>query len=423
MTLRLKQRVLREETRSGTYIEDRTYPSPSQIRSEWGWTYRDRQVTLSEGHAWPKDRGVRDAGGDFDTIKLTFKSDAESRTYYTGVHHDAIGSDYYTGDVSCSVSQPGPAQFRTVYENPMDYFSFVPSSSEEKLMAIGSEFVASALPTNPTASASVAIAEFYREGIPRMVGSTVLRDKTSFFRSLGGEYLNLEFGWKPLVNDVRQAAKAIIDSDAILKQLVRDSGRDVHRRRYSQKMRWSEIAWDANVPAASGLPGWIFASPNRHQQIHSYERRNWFSGCFTYHYDPGHMSEVERIVTQARLLYGIELTPETLWNLAPWSWLVDWVTNVGPVLHNLSAFQNDGLVMRYGYVMEENLRDVRYINDRGDIPFGTDLPPRVVERFRGIRKLRRKATPFGFGLDAAGFSTRQWAILAALGITRVPRTL
>jgi hypothetical protein len=35
------------------------------------------------------------------------------------------------------------------------------------------------------------------------------------------------------------------------------------------------------------------------------------------------------------------------------------------------------------------------------------------------RKERIKATPFGFGLVDSDFTNRQWAILAALGITRL----
>jgi hypothetical protein len=135
------------------------------------------------------------------------------------------------------------------------------------------------------------------------------------------------------------------------------------------------------------------------------------------------MSEVSRIATQARLLYGLELSPEVVWNLAPWSWLIDWVAEVGPLMINVSAFSQDGLVLRYGYVMEENFRRVTRINQRANVPRGTDLPREVRETFTGKRLMRRKATPYGFGLDFGGFSARQWSILGALGITLAPRRL
>jgi hypothetical protein len=41
--------------------------------------------------------------------------------------------------------------------------------------------------------------------------------------------------------------------------------------------------------------------------------------------------------------------------------------------------------------------------------------------YRSERKERWKATPYGFGLNMAGFTDQQWAILAALGMTKSPR--
>lgn len=423
MTLTVKHRILSETSRSGVYTLDWTSSNNGFRYFPWAWTYKSRQVTKSEGHAWPKDRGIRDAGGDFDTIKLTFRTSAKKGPYFTNPLYDGLGFGFYSGDLTSTDSRGAPIEFAAEYPDKTSYFNFCPSSGEATILAKGTEFVAQSIPTNSIASASVSLAELYREGLPSMIGAAFLRDKASFFRSLGSEYLNLEFGWKPLVNDLKAAAKAVIASEDVLKQLQRDSGRDVHRRRYSPTQKWVANTYDSWVPGINQMPGNVFSGLNTHREVDEFERTNWFSGCFTYHYDPGSMSELERMVTQARILYGIELTPEVLWNLAPWSWLVDWVSNVGPVLHNLSAFQSDGLVMRYGYVMEFNSRTRRVIGAYDKIPVGTNLPHSVVEEFSGIRKLRRRATPYGFGLDIAGFSTRQWAILAALGITKAPRVL
>jgi hypothetical protein len=132
------------------------------------------------------------------------------------------------------------------------------------------------------------------------------------------------------------------------------------------------------------------------------------------------MSEASRIATQARLLYGLELTPEVVWNLAPWSWLVDWVTNVGSVLHNVSAFQSDGLVMPYAYVMDQSFHKTERVI--GPFHVFPDITQKGVQ-YRSIvtkveRKTRIKASPFGISLIESQFTNRQWAILAALGITR-----
>ncbi len=427
MTYVTRRRTLRTHHRSGVSTRDRTKVGLGIEYFPWDVTFHDRQITTSEGHRWPKGRGVRDVGGNFDTIKLSFRSSDLGGSYYaTGI--PSATSDFgYNGSCTANVTAAlgaNPLAFTKPDASDAEILAWVPTSSEGALTALGTSMIANTIPTNPTVDGSVALAELYREGIPSMIGAAFLRDKASFFRSLGSEYLSLEFGWKPLVSDLKSAAKAIIDSDEILKQLARDSGKNVRRRRSLQRQTtFSSNGLQSNVVFMSALGSGWFDSASTYRVSELQTRQQSFSGCYTYHYDPGHMSTVERISTQARLLYGLELTPEVLWNLAPWSWLVDWVTDVGPLLGNLSAFQQDGLVLRYGYVMEENFRRVRRTNERGNIPKGTSLPRSVTETFVGKRQVRRKATPYGFGLDFAGFSARQWSILLALGITRAPGRL
>jgi hypothetical protein len=282
--------------------------------------------------------------------------------------------------------------------------------------------ISNVIPTNPVVSGSVSLAEFFREGVPAMVGATLLKDKASVFRRLSKEHLSYQFGWLPLVSDIKSAAKAVMESEKILKQLARDSGKRVHRRTHLQPEIWdSEVTTGSFYP--SGIGPWAISSYPVVDWSDTKRRSSSFSGCFIYHFDPGDMSNLSRIATEARLLYGLELTPETLWNLAPWSWLVDWMANVGPLLHNVSAFQNDGLVMHYGYEMDHVQRVIaRRISNI--VPrAGNYLPSGVSVTLNMDRKTRRKATPFGFGLLDSQFTVRQWSILAALGITRAPRSL
>ena len=122
-----------------------------------------------------------------------------------------------------------------------------------------------------------------------------------------------------------------------------------------------------------------------------------------------------RAATRASVLLGIELTPEVLWNLTPWSWAADWFANMGDVLSNVSDFANDGLVMHYGYMMETS--HVTHTYDlHGHGLNGVESP--LTLTFENIQKQRIKASPFGFGLTWESFTPRQLAILAALGISR-----
>jgi len=103
--------------------------------------------------------------------------------------------------------------------------------------------------------------------------------------------------------------------------------------------------------------------------------------------------------------------------------LADWKLNIGQVLSNMSAFQNDNLVLRYGYIMQTITVDVTHRTTGLQTRPGTWNPSAVVTTFRSERKIRQRATPYGFGLDPKNFSESQWAILGALGMTMAPKIL
>jgi predicted RNA methylase len=87
-------------------------------------------------------------------------------------------------------------------------------------------------------------------------------------------------------------------------------------------------------------------------------------------------------------------------------------------LHNLNAFAANGLVMRYGYMMEHTIVKHTYshvgpsgITGKPDMT----VPPLVLVT---ETKKRIGANPFGFGVDWNGLSSFQLSIAAALGLSR-----
>jgi hypothetical protein len=117
-----------------------------------------------------------------------------------------------------------------------------------------------------------------------------------------------------------------------------------------------------------------------------------------------------------REILGLDLTPSTLWNLAPWTWAVDWFSNAGDVISNMSDWQDDGLVLRYGYMMEHSRATYAYTFE-GPTGLNGSLRPQPVV-YVSESKRRVKATPFGFGLTWGGLTPIQLAIAAALGISK-----
>jgi hypothetical protein len=129
------------------------------------------------------------------------------------------------------------------------------------------------------------------------------------------------------------------------------------------------------------------------------------------------------VVRQVNFLLGTEITLDTIWQLTPWSWLFDWFGNVGDILTNASYIGSDGLVLRYGYLMNHVKIVQKYHMPSGATFRGGAKTGPIYNTLTFESKERTRATPYGFGSSLSSLSEKQWAILGALGLTRAPKTL
>jgi len=233
------------------------------------------------------------------------------------------------------------------------------------------------------------------------------------------------FGWLPLQQDISDLTKGMVELDRLITQYENNAGKVVRRRYdFPPDVKDEETVLIGNRSVVlMPTTGLFFRSGSSTGQV--IRRRTtvvqrWFSGAFTYHLPTGYDrakigSYANRVVEE----FGLDLDPEVLWNLAPWSWAVDWFGTVGDALHNYQSWVADGLVMRYGYIMEHTIvRDtLTFVGDSGLLPQYPGRPDNLVLVTES--KVRRQATPFGFGLQLSGLTARQQAIVAALGISRV----
>jgi hypothetical protein len=309
------------------------------------------------------------------------------------------------------------------------YYPNTQPSSNSFLDVLGTKAIAGCSPSNPTTDLSVAAGELIKEGIPKLIGSSIgaLRNMSGRKRRkyLASEYLNYQFGWKPLVDSIMETSMTIVNADKIISSYERDSGRLV-RRSYDFPEETTTSISDIAVnvsPWTYGASGAIIDWPTLNQGKvvlkQTTSTRRWFRGAFSYYVPPpdGKRNSMARQVILARKTLGLSLTPDVVWNLSPWSWMFDWFFNAGDVLKNWSAWAIDNQVLMYGYLMEHKVQENHYtfIGERTGY-VQDQQPPTMI--FRSESKYRRKATPYGFGLNWDGFSPRQWAILSALGITR-----
>lgn len=393
----------------GATLEGSYYGFPWTTDPTPGYEINGKQVTVSEGHPFNprKNNGLADLGGPFFTQKWYVELN-NTRRSISGCDATGQACAHYEGPVFPVSPQ----------ENlwPQEIHS-----GNTSLDAYGATAIARCKPTNSVADASTFLGELLKDRIPDLVGSTFWKDRTSRAKSAGDEFLNVQFGWKPLVNDIRKFCGGVTNADAILKQYERDSG-GVVRRRFDfpvLRSRTTEM-YGSNGSVSLRTSANALLDPTDFGQAMVTEEkvtRRWFSGAFTYHLPSGYDSrdKMSRYALLADKVLGLHLTPEVVWNLSPWSWAVDWFSSTGDVISNLSDWSADGLVMRYGYMMEHTI--VRRTYSRSN----SGLKPRTYAlpiSFVIETKVRRKANPFGFGITFSGLSPVQVAIAAALGLSR-----
>jgi hypothetical protein len=423
-----RSRVFNERDMTFTDTVTRVTTGQVLVSNSSSLRVSDSQETWSQETLWPQWQRMKrrarargrtsgivssklDVGSGFQTIRRSY---SDNRKEIGGIPDRVyIGSRYvWNGPILGS--------------NPNQSFSgggsYYPglnlAAISAEMITKGATAISRTIPTNPVVGVGVAVGESM-ERLPRLPGSALLGRAGNVSKKFADEYLNLEFGVKPMISDIRDTYETVKETNRLLDQLRRDSGRLVRRRyefpterTYTLQSSGTGYSYPArNTVAYDGQGPWTV-----HRET---VKRVWFSGAYTYYYDqsPGLWGDLKRREQEGNRLFGARLTPSLIWELSPWSWAADWKTNAGDVISNISAFSRDGLVMRWGYIMMDYT--VTDIHTR-DVRLHTGGVARSVQRFETRLKKRLKATPYGFGLDPdwKDFSSRQLAILGALGISR-----
>jgi hypothetical protein len=232
-----------------------------------------------------------------------------------------------------------------------------------------------------------------------------------------GEFLNYQFGVAPTASDLSGLRKSAQTAEEKLSQLERDSGKLIRRRYDYEAESTREVVGTSDgqfLWLAGGVPTSVYLQQGgklTHEKLTS--KRAWFSGAFTYHLPP--KGEWRRKIAELDYLYGVKPGIDTAWNLVPFSWLADWQSNMGDVASNIDAFAQDGLVMKYGYLMCEQTTVHRVTLENVVCLDGVWQPLKTTAEIVATTQQRSGANPFGFGVDPTSLTGRQTAILAALG--------
>jgi hypothetical protein len=317
-----------------------------------------------------------------------------------------------------------------VANGPIGFTAYnLPSGpSDLEMYSIGSTGIARSAPNDPNASLATTIGELrVGKGVkgkgfetPSIPGIALWKEQVktvrAVFRHGGSEYLNYQFGWAPLVRDVQGIAHAVNDSANIWQAYKKGSDKAT-RVGYHYPEQFSDPkTWNGNAtPLSARYPAFLKSGAYSRT-----ERQDWFAGAFRYHVpdpDENFGEKMNYWQSKAGKILGVRLTPDTMWELAPWSWAIDWFTGTGDLIKNISNLGTDGLVLQYGYAMSTQ-KTVFELTSTVDL----DGNPVRSSRTETKTRFRRiPATPYGFNVDLSTLSAQQNAILVALGLSSIKR--
>jgi hypothetical protein len=306
----------------------------------------------------------------------------------------------------------------------VDFPQLSPMSSND-VKVYGQLAIAKCEPTLPEASLSTFLSEifFADQELPHVKYDDILKFQVGLghLSSHGRDaFLSTNFAWLPFCNDLRKLMNAVKNSYKIMSQYKRDSGRVVRRR-----FRFEPVSTYKTTTNSTGDVWSPYAMPEKtgssHDAIYeqSLKTEIWFSGAFMY-YLPVTDSLLHKMEYYDRLadrVLGSDFTPLTIWNIAPWSWLLDWKLDLGSAISIANSMSEHNLVLSYGYLMRKQTALNKLTVPGLSFVKSGKLGP-VSRTLSVVMKERFQATPYGFGIDPGTFSATQLAILVALGIKR-----
>lgn len=409
-----------------------------------------REVTTDETHGAPPYR----EGGPFFSVKLYYPDFAVPGYSIRGkdiTQPNSTTGAFQPGDVwtrryegGCYIAQ-GFAYMSSSLgskENMDSSEDYDPVVNPNDLDTLGPRGWSKLRPKVERASVAQSVIEL-REA-PRMLQSSV-KSASSVWEAMAGrkyrnvadlrkvpkelsqEFLNVQFGWKPLVRDVTAASDVVINFDKYVETTKRNNDRWLKRQWNEEVLESSDLVHNEGGLANSriapkGTSDYFVSWTSNYQVFKETFSDVWYEGSFKYYrpeFDAGLESgyPAVRRARQMLSLLGGNITPTVLYKVTPWTWLVDWFVNVGDNVQRFEDMATGQVAARYMYLMRHTREQYRYYTS-SQAYHGQGYV--TVEAFRRLEvKCRvQSAGNFHFSLQPTGLSGTQLAILAALGITR-----
>jgi len=264
-----------------------------------------------------------------------------------------------------------------------------------------------------------------------------------------GQYLNYVFGVRPTANDAATAASSILALEPVLRSITQYG--TVRQRRTSSRMlsetalsgevttRSGNLTWSANPGPFQFRAPWACPDPTSGSKGQVVEAVfGWYAKERSYLRQFGmweffipvpeqFSSRLDNYVANAKRLLGeSKLDESTVYELTPWTWLVDWFFDIGGLLRYQNAVNDNRIVATAnGFTVSREVNmGVTYVGQRYN-PAGIlgpyQMQPLFFQAGSGTAVYRethrRSGSPYSIK-PTWDLTNQQWAILGALGLAR-----
>lgn len=283
-------------------------------------------------------------------------------------------------------------------------------------------------------------------GVARFIGElkdlpNSIRETWEFFKQFEGKqwrnlspsfwanaYLNEQFGWAPFLGDLASYLDLGTRLDQALNRIIANNGKPIRRKftmhtedYYTDLGSTQTVSGGVN-PVLDGH-SYVGVSPKTiySDRLHV-KKRIFFDSKFRYYFTPEELNNDNFRAYLRVQLGGLIPDMNAIYQLIPWTWLLDWFTDTGTIVKNLVLSDKYRQVALYAYVMCEESYSVQRI---ASTVLKTGIFPssnvsQIICTSEVIREYKNRvaATPYGFGLTWTDFNPFQLSIITALGLKR-----
>jgi len=145
-------------------------------------------------------------------------------------------------------------------------------------------------------------------------------------KGVANGYLAWEYGWKPFISDLKKLLdfqRHVLARETELRKLHGKGGLS----------RTFQVSTDSaeSISTNTFVESSLFTMYSTEYKIRSVRRR-WGTAKWLPDLASHPVTDLELHRQAVRAVYGLSLSPRTAWELIPWSWLIDWCSDVGDYL-------------------------------------------------------------------------------------------